>query len=111
MLTRTASKALLAAVTAGLVTFAMAHANAELGAPRSVAVPYGDLDLKSESGQLRLKKRIAFAAEVVCGPADTLSYHSRQAISACQGNAIANASRGMVEVFADAGGTIRVAAN
>jgi UrcA family protein len=111
MFTRTASKALLASVAAGLATFAVAPAQAEINAPRSVAVPFTDLDLKTEVGQSRLKKRIAFAAEIVCGPVDTLSYHSRQAVGACRTGAIDSASRGMVEVFADAGSTIRVTAN
>lgn len=112
MFTRTISKALLASVAAGVATFAMAPLHAEMGAPRSVLVSYSDLDLKTEAGLGRLNKRIAFAAETVCGPADMLSYQSRQAIAACEGDAIANANRGLVQVFADAGnGTIRVAAN
>ena len=112
MFTRTASKALLASVAAGLVTFALTPAHAEIGAPRSMLVRYSDLDLQTASGKTRLQKRIAFAAETVCGPADGLSYFSRQATAACETNAISNASRGMVEVFAQAGnGTIRVAAN
>ena len=111
MLTRTVSKALLASVAAGLVTFAMAPAHAEIGAPRSVVVRYSDLDLTSENGQARLHKRIAFAAETVCGPADMLNYQSRYATAACENDAIARANRGMVQVFAQAGGTIRVSAN
>ena len=111
MFTRFASKALLASAAAALATFAVAPAHAELGAPRSVAVSFADLDLKTESGQKQLRKRVNFAAEVVCGPADTLSYHSKKSVGACQDNAISNASRAMVEVIAQAGSTIRVAAN
>jgi UrcA family protein len=112
MFTRTVSKALLASAAAGLVTFAVAPAHAEIGAPRSMLVRYSDLDLQSDAGKTRLQKRIAFAAETVCGPADGLSYFSRQATAACEENAIANASRGMVQVFAQAGGgTLRVSAN
>jgi UrcA family protein len=111
MFTRFALKALFASTAAAAATFAIAPAHAELGTPRSVAVNYTDLDLKSETGQAQLKKRVAFAAEVVCGPADTLSYHSKKAIAGCQDRAVANASRAMVEVFAQAGGEIRVAAN
>jgi UrcA family protein len=111
MFNRFVSKALLASAAAGLATFAMTPAHAELGAPRSIAVPYADLDLKSETGRNQLKKRVAFAAETVCGPADTFSYYSKKSVGACQDRAIANASRGMVEVFANAAGTIRVAAN
>lgn len=105
------SRALLASVTAGLVTFAISPAQAELNAPRSVVVRYSDLDLKSDAGRSRLNKRIAFAAETVCGHADDLSYYSRMSTAACEDRAIANASRGLVEVFAKAEGTIRVAAN
>ncbi len=111
MFTRFALKALFASTAAAAATFAIAPAHAELGAPRSVAVPYTDLDLKTDSGQTQLKKRIAFAAETVCGPADTLSYFSKKSVGACQDRAIANASRAMVQVFAQAGGEIRVAAN
>ena len=111
MFTLTASKALMASIAAGFVTFAVAPAHAELGAPRSVAVSFNDLDLKSDAGQARLTKRIAFAAETVCGPVDKLSYFSRRAVDACQDFAISNAKRTMVEVFAQAGTTIRVAAN
>jgi UrcA family protein len=111
MFTRFALKALFASTAAAAATFAIAPAHAELGAPRSVAVPYTDLDLKTETGQTQLKKRIAFAAETVCGPADTLSYFSKKSVGACQDRAITNASRAMVQVFAQAGGEIRVAAN
>lgn len=111
MTTRFTAKALLASVAAGLVTFTVAPASAELGVPRSVAVGYTDLDLKTPGGQDQLKRRIAYAAQTVCGPADTLSFASKKSVGACQTRAIANASRVMVEVFADAGSTIRVAAN
>jgi UrcA family protein len=111
MFTRFALKAVLASTIAAAATFAAMPAHAELGAPRSVAVSYADLDLKSETGQNQLRKRIAFAAETVCGPADTLSYHSRKSVAGCRDRAIAGAQQGMVEVFAKAGSTIRVAAN
>jgi UrcA family protein len=111
MFTRTVSKALLASVAAGLVTFAMGPAHAEIGAPRSMVVRFGDLDVGSASGKAVLAKRIAFAAETVCGPADQFSYYSRKSTAACQSDAIANANRGLVEVFANAGTELRVAAN
>lgn len=112
MLTNTLTKALLAATTAGVASLATVPAHAETSQPQSVLVSYADLDLKSENGQARLKKRIAFAAETVCGPADMLNYQSRMATAACESDAIASANRGMVEVFANAdsvGGAIRVA--
>ncbi|MFD1612754.1 UrcA family protein [Sphingomonas tabacisoli] len=111
MFTRTVSKALLASVAAGLVTFAMGPAHAEIGAPRSMVVKFGDLDLSTTSGKARLGKRIAYAAQTVCGPVDERSYFSNKANLACENDAIANANRGLVEVFAQAGTSIRVAAN
>ena len=46
-------------------------------------------------------------------PAGLIAEHVGRAIAACEGDAIASANRGLVQVFADAGGngTIRVAAN
>ncbi|HEV2567330.1 UrcA family protein [Sphingomonas sp.] len=111
MFTRFVSKALLASAAAGFATFALTPAHAELGAPRSIAVSYADLDLKTDTGKDRLKRRVAYAAETVCGAVDEFSYFNKKSVGACQDRAIANASRGMVEVFANAEGTIRVAAN
>ena len=112
MFTRTLSKALLASLTAGAATFAMIPAaHAETSKARFVTVSYADLDLNTDTGKTRLEKRIAFAAETVCGPADTFNYQSRMATAACESDAIASANRGLVEVFADAsagGGSIRV---
>lgn len=110
MLTRNISRALLASIAAGLATFAMVPAHAELGAPRSVVVSFADLDLGSEAGQARLDRRIAYAAETVCGPVDMMNYQSRQALAACETDAITRAKGGMVQVFAQAGNSIRVAA-
>jgi len=111
MITRFALKAVFASTVAAAAAFAAMPAHAELGAPRSVAVSYTDLDLKTATGQNQLRKRIAFAAELVCGPADTLSYHSKKSVAGCRDRAVAGAQQGMVEVFAQAGSTIRVAAN
>lgn len=110
MLTRTVSKALLASIAAGLATLAMVPAHAELGAPRSVVVSFADLNLNSDAGQARLNKRIAFAAETVCGPVDMMNYQSRRALAACETDAITRAKGGMVQVFAQAGNSIRIAA-
>ena len=111
MFTRTVSRALLASVAAGLVTFAMGPAKAEMNAPRTAVVHFADLDVSTAIGKERLGKRIAFAAETVCGRADELSYFSKKAISACEDDAIATANRGLVQVFAEAGTSVRVAAN
>lgn len=105
------AKALLASAAAAAATFALAPAHAEMNAPRSTLVQFGDLDLASADGKARLKRRIAFAAETVCGPADTSSYFSRLSTAKCQDQAIADAGRAMVSVFAAAESTVRVAAN
>lgn len=111
MFTRFALKAAIASTVAAAATFAAMPAHAELGAPRSVMVNHTDLDLKSAAGRAQLQKRVAFAAETVCGPADTLSYFSKKSVAACQDQAIAGAQQGMVQVLAEAATTIRVAAN
>lgn len=105
------AKALLASTLAASATFAVAPAHADSSAFRSVAVRYADLDLKSQAGKATLERRIAFAAETVCGPADTLSYHSRRSVAGCEARAIANAGRATVDVIAAAESTLRVAAN
>lgn len=110
MFTRFASLAVASALTAALVS-ASAPAHADLGAPRSMTVAHGDLDLSTETGRARLSRRVAFAAETVCGPADDRSYYSRKSIAACQNDAIAAAQPAMVSVFADAGATLIVAAD
>lgn len=105
------AKALLASTLAAGATFAVAPVHAESTGVRSVAVRYADLDLKSQAGKDTLQRRIAFAAGTVCGPADTLSYHSRQSVASCEARAIANAGRATVDVIAAAESTLRVAAN
>lgn len=108
---RSFAKALLASTLAASAAFAVAPAHAESNGVRSVAVHYADLDLKSQAGKSALERRIAFAAETVCGPADNLSYHSRKSVAGCEARAIANAGRATVDVIASAESTLRVAAN
>lgn len=105
------AKALLASATAAAATFALAPAHAELNAPRVAEVRFGDLDLATTDGKARLQRRIAYAAETVCGPADQSSYHSRMSVLGCQDQAIADAGRAMVSVFAANETAVRVAAN
>lgn len=105
------AKALLASTLAAGATLAFAPAHAELNTPRSVAVRYADLDLKSDAGKARLHKRVAYAAERVCATPDTGSFYSRQSTEDCQQRAIAGAGRAMVQVLASAETTFRVAAN
>lgn len=112
MFTRTATKALLASAAAGFATFMlMPAAHAEIGAPRTMKVRYSDLNLSTDAGKAQLDRRISYATEVVCGPADTLSYNSMKDVGACQSFAVGNAHRAVVTVLAERKGEIRVAAN
>jgi UrcA family protein len=111
MFTRHISKALLASVAAGLVTFAMTPAQAQLSEQRSVRVSFADLNLKSDAGREHLARRISNAADQVCGSADIRDFNGSEAVKLCRNDAIATANRGLVEVFAQAGNSIRVAAN
>jgi UrcA family protein len=79
----------------------------------SVRVSYADLNLASDSGQTALQGRIAFAAEVVCGPADHRDVLFTQKVHECRSATIADvqpayqaavnsARRGTVEVLSGA---------
>jgi UrcA family protein len=57
----------------------------------SVRVTYADLNLASDFGQQRLQGRIAFAASVVCGPADHRDVPFLQAVGECRTATIADA--------------------
>jgi UrcA family protein len=110
MFTRTISKALLASAAAGFLTFALSPAQAQSEEPRSVKVQFGDLNLKSDAGKERLSRRIAIAARTVCGPLEIRDLAASQQVFACRDDAIATANRGLVQVFANAGNSVRVAA-
>lgn len=57
----------------------------------SVRVTYADLNLASDFGQQRLQGRIAFAASMVCGPADHRDVPFMQAVGECRTATIADA--------------------
>lgn len=57
----------------------------------TVRVPYGDLNLASNFGRDRLQQRIAFAAQVVCGPADHRDLPFTEKVSECRKGTIADA--------------------
>ena len=57
----------------------------------SVRVSYADLNLASDFGEQRLQGRIAFAAGVVCGPADHRDVPFLQTIGECRNATIADA--------------------
>ncbi len=80
-----------AAALLGLLVIAPASAAARV--PDGIAVPYGDLDLRSAAGQGELKARITQAASTLCytpwmarKPDSEFSIHYRQQIyRACLG--------------------------
>ena len=57
----------------------------------SVRVTYADLNLATNFGQQRLQGRIAFAASVVCGPADHRDIPFIEAVGECRTATIADA--------------------
>jgi len=79
--------------------------------PVSVRVSYADLNLTSGSGQQALQRRIADAAQSVCGVSDHRDLRFASAVSDCRTatiadvrpayeSAVATARRGTVEVLA-----------
>lgn len=55
----------------------------------SVAVPYGDLDLSSDSGIDRLDTRIRHAIESICGnPADETALPAKRSVRRCGKDAL-----------------------
>ena len=59
--------------------------------PISVRVSYADLNLATNPGQQVLHRRIAFAAKVVCGPADSVNLGFAIAVTECRNETIADA--------------------
>jgi UrcA family protein len=108
MFTRTATKALIASIAAGVATFAMSPAHAQVES-RSKTVYFGDLDISSSAGQATLSRRIATAARQVCGSADVRDIKGNLDVKNCRKEAIASANRGTVQVFADARGARSIA--
>ena len=86
---------------------------------RSIAVRYADLDLTTTVGAARLERRIAYAAKIVCGPADMRALDQAMQVRACRTGAIASAEPQVKLIlaladrgtrFADAG-ALTIAAN
>jgi len=100
----------LAAVTlagSGLVAEARA-AQPETG---SAVVRYGDLDLKTGAGVAAFERRVAKAADRVCGPVDSRSLADHDLFAACRAKAIADASPKVDSVVAMAQAADRYAMN
>ena len=74
------------ALTSALVMPTVGHA-AETG---SVRISYADLNLASVLDRNRLQGRIAYAAEVVCGPADHRDVPFVQKVRECRTGTIAD---------------------
>ena len=79
----------LAAIAAAavLVTPTVSQAQDE----NSARVSYADLNLANGVAQHELQRRIAFAAETVCGPADPRDLNYWRAVGDCRNGAIADA--------------------
>jgi len=78
--------AALAAASA-LVVPTVSHAQDE----KSVRVSYADLDLAKPIGQTRLMTRISYAAQYVCGTADSRDLNFTRAVGDCRNETIAGA--------------------
>ena len=96
-----------AALAAGLVNISLAAAPAFARVPDGILVSYGDLNLASAVGRNILDRRIAKAAEQLCGTFSPLELTLNAAAEACRAETIAlteeqrNAAiglRGTVEV-------------
>jgi UrcA family protein len=79
-----------AAVAAGLLTLGLAAAPAVAQPVETVLVSYADLDLASQIGRQRLDRRIAYAAEQVCGGYSPVELRWAAAVRACQFETIAD---------------------
>lgn len=75
----------------------------------SVRVSYADLNLTSDFGQGKLQRRIAFAAQVVCGPADHRDVPFIQKVTECRRGTIADAQPAYLAAVASARhGTVEI---
>jgi UrcA family protein len=68
----------------------------------SVRVSYADLSLTTAFGQARLQRRISFAAELVCGPADHRDIPFTRAVGECRSATIADAQPAYEAALAEA---------
>lgn len=64
---------LVTAITVGAAAMATvpAHARVDESMPRTITVNVQDLDLSTPRGQDALRRRIKWAADIVCGSPDT----------------------------------------
>jgi UrcA family protein len=96
-----------AALVAGLLNVGIAAAPAFAQASDGIAVSYGDLNLGNAAGREILDRRIAGAAEQLCGKFSPVELNWAAAVQACRAETIAltlpqrNAAIGL-------GGTVQV---
>ena len=96
-----------AVLVAGLVNVGVAAVPAVAQAPEGIEVSYADLNLASTAGRQVLDRRIAGAAEQLCGKFSPVDLSFAEAVQACRAETIAltqpqrNAAIGL-------GGTVEV---
>lgn len=66
---------------------------------RTVAVPYGDLDLRAAAGRGTLEVRVERAAQRLCGPLQVVPLTARSERKACFDDVVANARRQVEEAY------------
>lgn len=97
---------LLAAVAAIPVISSASAATRSSGEPTQV-VSFADLDLGTERGARTLERRIAVAAEALCGSVSDMDPEGRNIIRRCRQAVKARASAERVRATAPAAGTER----
>lgn len=97
----TRTLALTASALAFAATTAIASpAHAADADSQTARVHYQDLDLNSDTGEAKLKARVAKAAAEVCGPVGGRTIADHERFDNCRNNAIASASPQMNAVIA-----------
>ncbi len=89
-------------LTAATLSIAATGAFAQERIVRTVAVPYGDLDLTSTEGQMTLNGRLKGAVRQVCGSADQRVIAERNDLQNCRESASTSAKRASVTLIAAA---------
>ena len=96
-----------AVLVAGLVNVGVAAVPAVAQAPQGVAVSYADLNLASTAGRHILDRRIANAAEQLCGRFSPVDLYFAAAVQACRAETIAS-TQSQRNAAVGLGGTVEV---
>lgn len=103
----------LAALLAAGLTMASGIAHVAYAEPagRTVAVHYGDLDLRSDGGRAALDQRIGRAIQSACGAASPADLRGQNAAARCRADLRASLAPQRDAAFASAGnsGTVLIA--